>query len=136
MIRLLLAAWNDDEREGLAELLTASRADCWVTEARDGAELLHLARCRSDWSAILVDLEVAGPRQGLGLVRQLAGVRRGTPILVIGGEAAAVVWQRAGAAGCLDVACVFQELLPAVEQLLRGERYVSASLAEWLPAPA
>ncbi len=132
MLRVLLAEHVDALREALAAFVAEAPEAADVGEARDGAELLHIACHWPGWDVILVDRGLACSH-GRELLRRLTQTCPGAPVLMLISEGDATTVQmylQAGAAGCLDPGVAFDELWPAIRQVRQGNAFVSPSLIE------
>ncbi len=134
MIEVVIADDHPVVREGLRRILSESDDIRVVGEAESGEEVVERAR---ELAPDLVLLDVAMPGPGfLETVQSLQTI--GTRILVLSiypEEQFGARAIRAGVSGYLTKERSPTELLGAIRQVQRGERYVSPSLAEKLDAP-
>jgi two-component system invasion response regulator UvrY len=80
-----------------------------------------------DYSLMILDISLPG-RNGLDLLRQIHQIKPELPVLVLSmypDEQYAVRALRAGAAGYVTKGCIPEELKNAVEQALKGKKYVT-----------
>src|SRR6185436_14296957 len=83
---------------------------------------------------VVLDISLPG-RSGLDVLKDVKAARPRLPVLILSmypEEQFAVRALRAGAAGYVAKQTLPEELVAAVRKVLRGGRYVSASLAERL----
>jgi DNA-binding NarL/FixJ family response regulator len=114
-------------------LLAQRWPDATIGEAASLAEGLTLARSGA-WQAAVVDLNLPDA-EGIEVVSQLLRAQPGLRLLVLSLNAEAAYAQRVmhlGAAGYLAKDRAGDELVAAVERILSGKRYISATLAELL----
>jgi two-component system invasion response regulator UvrY len=120
-------------RRGLIQLLTDGLPHARFGEAGTAAEAVAAARA-GEWDLLVLDISLPG-RSGLDALKDVKSARPKLPVLILSmhpEEQFAVRALRAGAAGYLTKQTAPEELLAAVRKVLRGGRYVSASLAERL----
>jgi two-component system invasion response regulator UvrY len=133
VIRLLLADDHPIVREGLRRIIAEEPGVTVVGEARTGDEVLaEVRRLRVD--VLLLDVSMPG----LGFLEVLRQLKEETPrirALVLSThpeEQYAVRALRAGAAGYLTKDHSPEQLVQAIGKVVRGGRFISASLAEKL----
>jgi DNA-binding NarL/FixJ family response regulator len=104
-----------------------------IGEAADAREAWeHLRKER--WDAVVLDINLPG-KSGLDLLMELKQQRPELPKLILSAypeDQYAMRMLRAGASGYLTKDRTPEELVKALTKLLRGERYVSDSLADKL----
>ncbi len=133
MTAILIADDHAIVRRGLIQLLTDGLPGARFGEAETAAEAVAAARA-GDWDLLVLDISLPG-RSGLDVLKDVKSARPKLPVLILSmhpEEQFAVRALRAGAAGYLTKETAPEELLAAVRKVLRGGRYVSASLAERL----
>lgn len=133
MTRVLIADDHAIVRKGLIQLLAEAPDPVLVDEACDGDEALAKAES-SSYDLVMVDISMPG-KGGLDVLKELKIRRPGLPVLVLSmhpEEQYAVRAMRAGASGYLTKERAADELVNAIRKVLRGGKYVSASLAEKL----
>lgn len=132
-MRILIVDDHTLLRAGLRRILEDELSDCVVGEAASARELLE-AVTRHDWNIVLLDIGLPD-RSGLDALEDLRRARPDLPVLVLsmhGEEPFALRAFRAGASGYVTKERAPDELLRAVQRVVSGGRYVSASLAEKL----
>lgn len=132
-MKILLLEDHPIFRFGVRHLIAQRWPEAEISEAETLARALQLARC-NDFQLALVDLNLPDA-EGLESVSQL---RRASPylrllVLSLNPEAAyATRVLQLGAAGYLNKDRAADELIIAIERVMAGNRYITASLAEHL----
>jgi DNA-binding NarL/FixJ family response regulator len=132
-MRILIADDHAVVRQGLQLILAGALKQAEFGEAADSRQTLE-AVLQHPWDLVILDLSMPG-RNGLEALKELKVRRPALPVLVLSmhpEQQFAVRAFRAGAAGYLTKANAGAELVRAVERILAGGRYVSASLGEQL----
>ena len=132
-MRILIADDHAVLRQGLQLILAGALKQAEFGEAADSRQTLE-AVLQHPWDLVILDLSMPG-RNGLEALKELKVQRPALPVLVLSmhpEQQFAVRAFRAGAAGYLTKANASAELVRAVERILAGGRYVSASLGEQL----
>jgi len=120
-------------RRGVARMLKASFPDATFGEAGNGDEALQLLETAT-WDIMLLDIGLPG-RSGLEILQEVQQRWPALPVLMLTGladDAVAIRVFEVGAMGYLSKECSEDDLLKAVHKLLKGGRYLTASLAEKL----
>lgn len=133
MIRLLIVDDHPIVRDGLKHLLTDFPSPVSADEARNGLEALHKV-WENDYDLVLLDISMPG-RDGLDVLKQIKSIKPELPVLVLSilpGELYELRALKAGASGYLEKSKSSGDLLCAVQKILKGERYISLSLARRL----
>ena len=132
-MRILIADDHPIVRRGLRQMFAEEPDLTVVAEARDGRELLDLAK-RVAWDVAVLDYNMPG-KTGLELLNELQRRYPGRPMLILSmypEDRYAVRALRAGAAGYLTKESAPEELIRAVRKVAGGGRYVTTSLGEKL----
>lgn len=130
---ILIADDHTVVRKGLIQILLDQFTAAVFTEVSDGNELLHEART-GKWDIIITDLSMPG-RNGLETLKQLNIEQPNIPILVLSihsEDQYAVRVLKAGASGYLTKESAPDELVKAVDQILKGHKYINTTVAEKL----
>jgi two-component system, NarL family, invasion response regulator UvrY len=130
-MRILIADDHPIFRAGVKEILLKEKDVESIGEADTGHKVLELARKRR-WDVVLLDLTMPG-KDGLEALQELRRERPALPILVLSAhpeDQLALRLLRSGAAGYLTKDKAPEVLLTAIRKVLRGEKYISESLAE------
>ncbi len=130
MIKLLVVDDHPVVRQGIRQILAEASDIVVEDDAVNGAEALEKGR-RNGWSAVLLDLSLAGT-DGLEILKQLRAERPELPILVLSmhpEDQFALRAIRAGASGYLTKDSAPQELVNAIRRVVGGNPYLSPWLA-------
>lgn len=130
-MKILLLEDHPIFRLGVRQLLARRWPDAEIIEADTLAAALQTAR-QAGLDAAIVDLNLPDA-EGLESITQLRRARESLRLLVISLNAEAIYAKRAlqlGAAGYLNKDRAADELIVALERVLAGGRYITASLAE------
>jgi two-component system invasion response regulator UvrY len=130
---LLIVDAHEITRQGYISVLRSRRNDLEFGEAGSFPEALQLVTART-WDLIILELCMPG-RSGLELLDQLASVGSDSPVLVStihDEESYGIRAIRRGVSGYFCKAAGVQEFVNAVEILLDGKKYLSASLIQSL----
>jgi two-component system invasion response regulator UvrY len=131
MLRLLVADDHEVVRKGLVKVLAETLQPIKIDEAKNGQEALNKAS-KSEYDLIVLDIKMPG-KSGLDVLKEIKQHKPKMPVLILSmhpEEQFAIRAIRAGASGYLTKECAGDELVLAVRKALKGERYVSNSLAE------
>lgn len=132
-LQILLADDHAVVRRGAREMLVETFPDAIFGEATTAQAALEQA-WKQPWDLIILDISMPG-RSGLDILRDLKTAQPNTAVLVQSMHAEdqfAIRVLRAGASGYITKDSMPEELIRAVNKVLAGGRYVSASLAEKL----
>ena len=132
-VEILLVDSRRLVRSGIVRVLSDSGYLTVSGEASSCDEAIRLAR-KQPPQLVLVNL----PGSTVDVLDGVRKMRRQFPdigVLVLSDETDLIIQERllqAGIAGCLSSSCSVEELFVALDAVLRGERYVSDSLARKL----
>ncbi|MDR3418124.1 MAG: response regulator transcription factor [Nevskia sp.] len=132
-MRILVVEDHPITRMGVVRLAQERWPQTEVTEARGLQEALQLLAAAA-FDAIVLDLNLPDASGLEGVVR-VRRAQRGTPLLVLSAHAERAYAMRClqeGAQGYLNKERAPEELAAALECVLVGRRYITASLAEEL----
>src|ERR1035441_160998 len=133
MTRVLIADDHEIVRHGLRDILTTRLGKVALSEAKDAGETINLL-IKEDWDLVLLDINMPG-RDGLEVLAEAKRLRPKTPVLVLTAypeEQFALRSFKLGASGYLTKQSATDELVTAVQRILAGGKYITASLAERL----
>jgi two-component system, NarL family, invasion response regulator UvrY len=133
MIKVLITDDHPVVRRGIRQILEDDDRISLIHEASDGKELLRNMR-KQEYDVILLDITLPG-RGGLELIGQIKKIRKQTAVLVLSIHSEELYAAKAlqnGASGYITKSSAAEELLSAILKVSRGERYISASLADKL----
>ncbi len=132
-IQILIADDHPIVRAGLKQIISETNDMTVADEAGNGQEVLNLVR-KKEYDLLLLDISMPG-RNGLEILKELKSEYPKFPVLILSiypEEQYAVRAFRAGASGYLTKASAPNELISAINKIVKGGRYVSESLAEKL----
>jgi len=135
MSKVLIADDHAVVRAGYKQFLEVERSITEIGEASSGNEALAQLR-RRNWDLLLMDIHMPD-RSGIDILRHVSTGYPNVRVLIMSGlpeEQYARNVLRAGARGYLSKGGSPEELLNAVRTVLKGNRYVSATLAESMAA--
>jgi two-component system invasion response regulator UvrY len=118
-------------RQGLKLILADHFRRAAFGEARTAQEALALT-AKEKWDAAVLDVTLPD-RSGLEVLKEMKRLRPNMPVLILSmhpEDQFAVRMLKAGASGYLTKESAGEELVGAIEKVLRGGRYISSSMAE------
>jgi two-component system invasion response regulator UvrY len=133
MLRILVADDHEVVRKGLVKVLSETLQPVKIEEAGNGQEAVSKAS-KTEYDLVVLDMKMPG-KSGLDALKELKQHRPKLPVLILSmlpEEQFAVRAIRAGASGYLTKDAAGDELVLAIRKALKGERYISGSLAEIL----
>ena len=132
-MNILLADDHAVVRQGLRLILANEFKKAKFGEAQDTAELFERLK-QEPWDVLIMDLSMPGG-SGLNTLKQIKHDYPQMPILVLSmypEDQYAVRTLKAGASGYLTKESASDELVNAMQKILRGGKYINASVAEKL----
>ncbi|HZQ06201.1 MAG TPA: response regulator transcription factor [Anaerolineae bacterium] len=132
-MNILLADDHAVVRQGLRLILANEFKKAKFGEARDTTELYERLK-QEPWDVLIMDLSMPGG-SGLNTLKQIKHDYPQMPILVLSmypEDQYAVRTLKAGASGYLTKESASDELVNAMQKILRGGKYINASVAEKL----
>ena len=132
-MQILIADDHSVVRKGLRLILAEAYPHAQIDEVPDAIDLLKKV-AKQAYTVIISDITMPG-RSGVEIIREVKEYAPKTPILVLSVHAAeeyAVRAIKAGASGYLTKDSAPDELVKAVEYILRGKRYITPDIAELL----
>jgi DNA-binding NarL/FixJ family response regulator len=133
MYRILIADDHPIVRRGLRQILEENKAVAGVDEAGNGQEALDKVKT-GKFDVVMLDISMPG-MNGLETLAELKKLKPTLPVLILSiypEEEYAVRALKGGASGYLTKKSAPDELITAIKKIVRGERYISPSLAEFL----
>jgi len=133
MKRILIVDDHELVRDGIRRIFDEQPGTVAFGQAGTAAEALSLAR-DEDWDIVVLDLSL-GERSGLEVLKELKQIRPRLPVLILSMHSEEQYARRAfkgGAGGYITKDSPRTELLKAIDNVIKGGRYVSATLAEKL----
>lgn len=132
-MQILIADDHSVVRKGLRLILAEAYPHAQIDEVPDAVDLLKKVS-KQTYTVIISDITMPG-RSGVEIIKEVKEFAPKTPILVLSVHAAeeyAVRAIKAGASGYLTKDSAPDELVKAVEYILRGKRYITPEIAELL----
>jgi two-component system, NarL family, invasion response regulator UvrY len=132
-MKILLTDDHAVVRQGLKLILADHFQRAVFGEARNAQEALARV-LKEKWDVAVLDVTLPG-RSGLEVLKEMKRLRPQMPVLILSmhpEDQFAVRMLKTGAAGYLTKESAGSELVGAIEKVVAGGRYVSASLAERL----
>ncbi|HTQ28120.1 MAG TPA: response regulator transcription factor [Puia sp.] len=133
MSRFLIADDHTVVRKGLKQILLEAYPFAVIEEVGDAESLLQRV-IREPWDVVISDISMPG-RSGLEVLQQIRQTHPRLPVLILSvhpEDQYAIRVLRAGASGYLNKDSAPEELVKAVERVLTGKKYITASIAEKL----
>ena len=133
MIRVLIADDHAIVRKGLRLIAKEQASEIEVDEAENGQEVMEKIR-QARYDVLVLDISMPG-RNGLDILREVRHALPSLPVLILSmhpEEQYAIRMLKSGASGYLTKDCAPDQLVPAIQKIARGGKYVSDMLAERL----
>ena len=133
MIKIIIADDHTVVRKGLKQILLEEFPSALIEEVSDAEELLKKVM-KAEWDVVISDLSMPG-RSGLESLQQIKQHYPRLPVLILSvhsEEHYAIRVLKAGASGYLSKDTASDELVKAVNRVLLGKKYITASIAEKL----
>ncbi len=133
MMRILIADDHAIVRKGLKQILLEEYPSAQIGEAGDAEELVKKA-ILEQWDVVISDLNMPG-RSGLDALKQIKQASPRLPVLIMSmypEDQYALRVLKAGAAGYLGKDSVHDELIKAIETVIRGKKFITPAIAEKL----
>ena len=133
MIKILIADDHAIVRKGLTEIIS-DETDMKVSyEAKNAEEVIELIRDK-EIDIIILDINMPG-KSGLDILKDLRFLKPDIPVLILSinpEDQFARRCLRAGASGYMNKDIEPDEFISAIRKIIKGQKYISASLAEKL----
>jgi DNA-binding NarL/FixJ family response regulator len=133
MLKILVVDDHDVVRKGLTKVLSEALQPVKIDEAGNGQEAMSKV-LKGEYELVVLDLKMPG-KSGLDVLKEIKQHRPKLPVLILSmhpEEQFAIRAMRAGASGYLTKESAGDELVLAIRKALKGERYISDSLAQIL----
>ena len=133
MISILIADDNSVVRKGLRQILLEGFPTAHIEEVPDAEEMIKKI-IQFPWDVVISDLSMPG-RSGLEALQQLKQINPKLPVLILSihpEDQYALRVLKAGASGYLSKDMAPDELVNAVQRVMLGKKYITASIAEKL----
>ena len=133
MLRILIADDHTVVRKGLKQILLEEFPTAHIEDVPDAEEMIKKI-VSAKWDVVVSDMSMPG-RSGLDALQQIKQIHPELPVLILSihpEEHYALRVLKAGASGYLSKGSASEELVKAVQTVLLGKKYISASVAEKL----
>ncbi len=133
MINIIITDDHAVVRKGLKQIIEETPGFVVADEASSGNELLEKVR-KNKYDVVILDISMPG-KDGLDTLKELKQIAPDLPVLVFTiypEEQYAVRLLKAGASGYINKESKPEELIEAIERVVRGRKYISSHLAELL----
>ena len=130
MKRILIADDHELFRAGVKQLLSDMPHQFIVDEANNGQEVIEKI-WSTDYDTVLLDISMPG-RNGLDVLKDIKSYKPDLQVLILSmypEEQFAMRALKAKASGYLTKAVKSDELVTAIQNVIKGKRYISSSLA-------
>ena len=132
-MRILIADDHSVVRKGLRQILLEGFPTAHIEEVPDAEEMIKKI-IQSPWDVVISDLSMPG-RSGLEALSQVKQINPRLPVLILSihpEDQYALRVLKAGASGYLSKDMAPDELVNAVQRVMLGKKYITASIAEKL----
>ena len=133
MIRILLADDHAIVRKGLKQLILEEFPSAEVGEVGDVENLIARVM-KEHWDIIVSDISMPG-RSGVEALYQIKEINPSIPVLMMSmhpEDQYALRVLKAGASGYLNKDSVHEELIPAIQMVRIGRKYITPAIAQKL----
>ena len=133
MLRVLIADDHAIVRKGLRQLILEEYPTSEIVEIEDVESLIRQVM-KGKWDLVICDISMPG-RSGLEALQQIKEIDPGLPVLIISmypEDQYALRVFKAGASGYLSKDVVHQELIPAIQMIRNGRKFITPGIAEKL----
>ncbi len=131
MIKILIADDHAVVRKGVRHILSEFPDDVIASEAGNSYEVIDKIR-KDDYNLVLLDIAMPG-KDGLEALKEIKIEKPKLPVLILSmfpEEQFALRALKSGASGYLTKESIPEELLKAIQKILRGGKYVSESFSD------
>lgn len=132
-MRILIADDHDIVRKGLKLIISERYPGSYFGEANNGEELVRMVR-EQDWDVIVSDISMP-QKNGLQALKEIKEWKPQIPVLVLSIYSEDLYATRAmklGAHGYITKDMAEEELVKAIEVVLKGKKFISPLVAEKL----
>lgn len=133
MLRVLIADDHAIVRKGLRQLLLEEFPFAIIEEVGD-AESLFSKVMAKEWDVVVCDLSMPG-RSGIEALQQIKESHPKLPVLIMSihpEDQYALRVLKAGASGYLNKESIHNEIIPAIQTVKLGKKFITPSVAELL----
>jgi two-component system invasion response regulator UvrY len=131
VIKILIADDHAVVRKGVRHILSEFPDDVIASEAGNSYEVIDKIR-KDDYNIVLLDIAMPG-KDGLEALKEIKIEKPKLPVLILSmfpEEQFALRALKSGASGYLTKESIPEELLKAIQKILRGGKYVSESFSD------
>ncbi|MFJ7566903.1 response regulator [Herminiimonas sp. NPDC097707] len=135
MIKILVVDDHAVVRAGVQYFIAQVPDMCIEGEAATAQEAIRLVRAQ-DWDIVLLDINMPD-KSGVEVLKQIKREKPELPVLILSMHPEsryAVQILRSGASGYVQKEALAEELVTAIQTILRGHKYISHTVAELLTA--
>lgn len=132
-MKALIADDHPIVRKGIIQLLKDAFPDILTEEVNSGIEAVKRIN-QEKWDLIILDISMPG-RNGIDVLKHARNSGVKTPILILSMQAEehyALRTLKAGASGYVSKESAGDELVKAVEKVMKGKKYISPKVTEIL----
>lgn len=133
MMRVLIADDHAIVRKGLRQIAKEQATGIEIDEAENGQEVMEKIQ-QAKYDLLVLDISMPG-RNGLDILQEVRHMQPALPVLILSmhpEDQYAIRMLKSGASGYLTKDCAPDQLVPAIQKIARGGKYVSDTLAEKL----
>ncbi|OGW41017.1 MAG: DNA-binding response regulator [Nitrospirae bacterium RBG_13_39_12] len=133
MIKILIADDHSVVRKGVKHIISEFFEKVVAHEAVNSAEVIERIR-KDDYDLVLLDIAMPG-KDGLETLKEIKSERQKLPVLILSmypEEQFALRAMKSGASGYLTKDSIPEELIKAIQKIIKGGKYVSESFSDEL----
>jgi len=133
VIRILIADDHAVVRKGVRHILSELPDKVCAHEAADSTEVMKRVR-KDDYDLVLLDIAMPG-KDGLETLKEIKSEKPKLPVLILSmfpEEQFAFRALKSGASGYLTKESIPEELIKAIQKILKGGKYISESFSDEL----
>lgn len=133
ILQVLIADDHAIVRKGLRQIAKEQASSIEIDEAENGQEVMEKIQ-KAKYDVLVLDISMPG-RNGLDILQEVRHSHPSLPVLILSmhpEEQYAIRMLKSGASGYLTKDCAPDQLVPAIQKIARGGKYVSDTLAERL----
>ena len=133
MIRILIADDHAVVRKGVRHILLELPDKVVAHEAADSTEVMKRVK-KDDYDIVLLDIAMPG-KDGLETLKEIKSERPKLPVLILSmfpEEQFALRALKSGASGYLTKESIPEELIRAIQKIIKGGKYISESFSDEL----
>jgi len=126
-MRVLIVDDHAVVRQGIKQIISDMDSPVEVGEAGNGSDAVRMLRDGA-WDMVLLDINLPG-KSGIEVLKQIKGEWKKLPVLMLSmysEDQYAMRAIRSGASGYMTKETAPDELLNAINKVMRGGRYISA----------